>query len=232
MAHTTPESERLAFPRTVRLVSTGRLRESVLKPLVDTEDELAALAEIEGATSARLIAQERGGSDIHPNEFVYGVPHAWFINASFACARPRELNRFNGPDRGAWYAALQVETCIREVAFHMAEFLARSGEFETEVHYHELVASLAGEYVDLRKAARDHPALNPDPAIGYPAGNELAAELRRANLTGVVYPSARHEGGTCIAVFTPSGVQSVAQGAVHRFVWSGSPTPVVETLEE
>ncbi|PWE16746.1 RES domain-containing protein [Marinicauda salina] len=232
MVSTVPESERLAFPRTIRLISTGRLRESVLKPLVDTEDELAALAEIEGATSARLIAQDRGGADIHPNEFVYGVPHASFINASFAYAKPRELCRFNGPDRGAWYAALQVETCIREVAFHMTEFLVRSGEFETEVHYHELVASLAGEYVDLRKADPDLAALNPDPAIGYPAGNELAADLRRANVTGVVYPSARHEGGTCIAVFTPSGVQSVAQGAIYRFVWSGSPTPVVEKQDE
>jgi hypothetical protein len=44
-----------AFPRTVRLVTSARLRESVLRGLVGDED-LEALAEIEGATSNRLLA--------------------------------------------------------------------------------------------------------------------------------------------------------------------------------
>lgn len=73
-----------AFPRTVRLVTTARLRAPVLLPLVDSEDELALLGEIEGATSARLMAQERGISGLAANELVYDVPHAHFINASFA----------------------------------------------------------------------------------------------------------------------------------------------------
>jgi RES domain len=46
-----------------------------------------------------------------------------FINAAFVYFRPRELNRFNGPGRGAWYAALAVETCQAEVAFHLAREL-------------------------------------------------------------------------------------------------------------
>src|SRR2546430_9188691 len=87
-----------AFKRTVRLVITARLRDSVLKPLVDSEDELSKLTEIEAATSTRLIAQDRGLDSIGAEEFVYGVPHAVFINASFAYAKPKELNRFNGPN--------------------------------------------------------------------------------------------------------------------------------------
>ncbi len=51
---------REAFGRTVRLVSTARLRDPVLLQLIDDEDELGALAEIEGATSARLVAEGRG----------------------------------------------------------------------------------------------------------------------------------------------------------------------------
>jgi hypothetical protein len=38
---------------------------------------------------------------LNANEFVYGVPQAHFINAAFAYAKPKELNRFNGPGRGA-----------------------------------------------------------------------------------------------------------------------------------
>jgi hypothetical protein len=110
---------REAFARTVRLVTTARLRPPVLLPLIDTDEELAGLAEIEGATSSRLLGQSGGISGIDSSEFVYGVPHAAFINASFAYAKPREPNRFNGPDRGAWYAALDVETALREVTFHI-----------------------------------------------------------------------------------------------------------------
>src|SRR4051812_1786123 len=93
---------RLALERTVRLVSTARLRDPVLLALVD-KDDLDTLAEIEGATSARLRAQTFGGAQIGPKEFVAGPAHANFINAAFAYWRPGELNRFNGPGRGAWY---------------------------------------------------------------------------------------------------------------------------------
>ena len=71
---------REAFPRTVRLVSSARLRPPVLEALVSA-DEVAALAEIEGATSHRLLAQERGVEGIGRDEFVHGVPYAAFINA-------------------------------------------------------------------------------------------------------------------------------------------------------
>ena len=143
---------REAFPRTVRLVSTARLRPPVLERLVHADDA-AALAEIEGATSERLIAEERGTRGDRPGEFVHGVPYAAFVNAAFAYWKPREPNRFNAT-RGAWYAALDVETCMREVAWHMAEFLARSGELKGVVDYAEMFASMAGEFVDLRQAPR------------------------------------------------------------------------------
>ena len=219
---------REAFARTVRLVSTARLRESILRPLVDNDEELAALFELEGATSGRLIAQDRGSGRIDASEFVYGVPHALFINASFAYAKPRELNRFNGPGRGAWYAALDTETCLDEVAFHMAEFLARTGEYRATVDYAELLASLAGEYVDLRGTDPSLPCLSKDTSVGYPAGNAIADAARARGFNGIIYPSVRHEGGTCIVALWPHAVQSVTQGAVYRLVWDGAPTPRVE----
>jgi hypothetical protein len=219
---------RVAFPRTVRLVSSARLREAVLRALVPEED-LAALAEIEGATSTRLIAEDRGLEAVAAGELVHGVAHARFINAAFAYARPRELNRFNGPGRGAWYAALEVETCLAEVSHHMAEFLARTGDFHATVDYSEMFASLAGEFVDLR-AAPGHLSLDPDPAIGYVRGNALADAARAAGVNGIIYPSVRHAGGTCFAVLWPHAVQSVAPGDLWRLTWSGSPTPAVQRV--
>ncbi|MGA9795897.1 MAG: RES family NAD+ phosphorylase [Rhizomicrobium sp.] len=219
-----------AFARTVRLVTTARLREAVLKALVDSQEELSELEEIEAATSNRLVAQERGTAGIPAEQMIYDVPHAAFINASFAYAKPRELNRFNGPDRGAWHAALDVETCLAEVSFHMAEFLGRTGDFHAVVDYAELFASLAGEYVDLRSIP-DHPSLNPDPSVGYKAGNTLARATIAQGLNGIIYPSVRHKGGTCFAVLWPHAVQSVAQGGVFKLTWSGTSQPGVQHIK-
>ena len=216
-----------AFPRTVRLVSTARLRAAVLAALVDGEDELAGLAEIEGATSARLRAQERGIAGLRANELVYDVPHAHFINASFAYARPQRPNRFNGPNRGAWYAALAVATCLAEVGFHLTGMLADAGDYNAAVDYAEMLASMAGDFLDLRQAPA-HPALGAAIAAAYPLGNALADGARAAGLNGIVYPSVRHAGGTCVAALRPAAVQSVRQGAVYRMVWRGSPTPAIE----
>ena len=60
----------VAHPKTVRLVSTARLRAPVLAPLVDDEDGLAQLAEIEGATSSRTMAQTTGISGLSAQELV------------------------------------------------------------------------------------------------------------------------------------------------------------------
>lgn len=218
-----------AFPRAVRLVTSARLREAVMAPLADTPNELDLLAEIEGATSGRLIAEERGSAGLSSAELVHGVPHAKFINASFAYAKPREPNRFNPAERGAWYAALATETCVAEVGFHMTRVLADAGDFNTTVEYVEMLASMSGVFVDLREES-GHASLNPNPAAGYTAGNALAASARANGHNGIIYPSVRHEGGTCIVALWPNVVQSVVQGAMYRLVWSGSPAFSVEAL--
>jgi hypothetical protein len=218
-----------AFPRTVRLVTSARLRESVLLGLVGDED-LGELAEIEGATSNRLLAQDRGAGDVRPFELVYGVPHAAFINASFAYAKPREPSRFNGADRGAWYASLAAETGLAEVSFHMTDFLARTGLYHAVVDYAEMFASFAGEFVDLRPHP-EHQCLHPNKAIGYPTGNAIADTARARGINGIVYPSVRHRGGTCLAALFPHAVQSVAQGDIYRLTWAGTPAPTIQKMD-
>lgn len=213
---------REAFPRTIRLVASARLREAVLAPLADDDDERALLAEIEGATSGRLIAEERGIGGLGPDELVHAVPHARFINASFAYAKPRAPMRFSPANRGAWYAALALETCIAEVGHHLTLALADAGDFNAVVDYGEMLASMSGLFIDLRAAA-GHPALDPDPATGYAAGNALAADARAQGHNGIIYPSVRHHEGICIAALWPNVVQSVVQGNMVRLIWEGSP---------
>ena len=220
---------RVAFERTVRLVTTARLRDPVLLRLVG-QGFFDDLAEIEGATSGRLTAERLGAEAIGASEFVAGLPHSAFINAAFSYWRPRELNRFNGPGRGAWYAALVVETCIEEVAFHMTRELERVNDFNAVVDYAEMFAGFAGEFMDLRGVKAKPACLHPDTAIGYPEGNRLAEIVRAAGHNGIIYPSVRHQDGTCIVAFWPHAVQSVAQGRVVRLTWNGQGRPKVSFL--
>jgi hypothetical protein len=210
----------LAFERAVRLVASARLRDPVLLGLVDRA-ALADLAEIEAATSGRLRAEGIGA--LAPG----GRPHAAFVNAAFAYFRPAERNRFNGPERGAWYAALAVGTALAEVAFHLGRELARVGEWRAVVEYAEMWASFAGAFVDLRGVTPAPAALDPDPAAGYPAGNRLAQAAMAEGHNGIVWPAVRQAGGTCLVALWPHVVQSVAQGRVIRLTWAGGPDPAV-----
>ena len=224
----------LAQPRAVRLVSTGRLRGPVLHPLLDdpsvatrsseeAHDLARALAEIEGGTNARLMAQA-ARSSIFPS----GRPHANFVNAAFAYWRPRERNRFNDAGFGAWYAAFEKQTAVVEVICHISRELERIRHWNAAVEWSEMWASFAGSYVDLRSVDPPPDCLHPDVEVGYPPGNTLARETRDAGHNGIVYRSVRDPGGTCLVALWPHAVQSVTQGVIVRTTWSGSRTPAIE----
>jgi RES domain-containing protein len=211
----------IAQRATVRLVHSGRLKPSVLEPLAPTAGLLTALTELEGATSGRLEAETRGLGGLDPRELAFNVPHANFINAAFAYPRTTG-NRFNGPERGAWYCGFDVATAIAEVGFHLTRELDYIGRYDNTSDYAEMLADFIGLYHDLRGAASPPPCLHPDPAIGYPAGQELAAALMAEGSPGLIYPSVRHRDGTCLVAFRPAVVQNVRQGAMWRLTWAGS----------
>ena len=156
-------------------------------------------------------------------ELVFGVPNATIVNASFCHAHPLG-SRFNGPDRGAWYAGFALETSQAEVAFHKTVQLAEIGRFEDSVTYDDYLADFSATVHDLRSARAFRRCLDP---ASYIASQSLAEELLDAGSLGVVYPSVRHEGGTCLACFRPALVGNVRRGRTWRFTWSGSPDPAI-----
>ncbi len=103
------------------------------------------------------------------------------------------------------------------------------GIWRDRVRYVELLADFIGEFPDLTDDP-DHPALQLDPAAGYPAGQALAAELLREGHRGLVYPSVRRRGGTCLVAFVPGAVQNVRPGASWEIVWDGTPDWSVAAL--
>lgn len=223
-----PPTSALNQRDTVRLISTGRLKDPVLLPLAANHGALEDLAALESATNGRLVAQESGLQQLDPRELVFGRAGFTFINAAFTHTRPGG-NRFNDDRRGAWYCGFDVETAIDEVGYRLTGELEAISRFENVTDYAELIADFFGMFHDLRRSnAEIEPALHSDPAIAYPAGQNLAQQLRTEHASnGIIYPSLRHPGGTCLACFRPDLVQNLRQGGIWRLEWQGAPTPTV-----
>ena len=220
-----PPTADLARRDTVRLISTGRLKPAALLPLAARDGALQDLAALESLTNGRLTGQQSGLPDLDPRELVFGRAGHSFINAAFTHTRPGG-NRFNDETRGAWYCAFEIDTAIGEVSYHLSRELEAIGRFDNITDYAELIADLFGSFHDLRVVDPAEPALHADPAVGYPAGQALARQLRAAvSSNGIVYPSIRHPGGTCLVAFRPDLVQNLRQGGVWRLQWNGTMVP-------
>jgi len=210
---------------THRLVPSRHLARdaSVLAAVADDEAQLRAIADLDAATNDRLLAHQQRLAAIGLEELVFAVPHADVINAAFCHPHPLGA-RFSGPERGAWYAAFDVATSQAEVGFHKSVQLAEIGRFHDSVTYDDYVADFSARFHDLRRQRRFRAYLNPR---SYVRSQALAERLLRAGSLGVVYPSVRRRGATCVACFRPALVTNVRLGRTYRFTWSGTPRPVV-----
>jgi hypothetical protein len=196
---------------------------SVLVRLAESDEHLQDIFEIEGITNDRLWGEDGLLAEISRDELVFGIPNAHVINATFTHAHPNG-SRFNGPDRGAWYAGFDLETSQTEVAFHKSIEYAEIDVFDDSVTYDDYLADFSGSFHDLREASEFQSALDPD---SYIASQEMGERLLEAGSLGVVYPSVRRTDGTCLACFRPALVGNVRKDKRYRFTWSGEPTPEI-----
>ena len=217
-------------PTTIRLISTAYIDEPAMAPLADDEDDLAILEEIEGLTSARRTVRLLIPGGLNPSELLTAAAgYGWtYINAAFSYTR-KTGNRFNGSDRGAWYASYgegAIETAQAEVSWHLTRELAATGVFENLTAYRELLAGFTTRMHDLTLRVGGE-VLDPEPHIAYPAGQTLARDILGSGGNGLLYPSVRRDGGRCLVALRPHLVQNVRQGDTWAFTWRGEATPEI-----
>ncbi len=200
--------------------------ESVLSRLGLPPAQMEHLFQLDDATNTRLAGEANLLPGITVHELVFAVPHFHIVNAAFTHARPGG-SRFSGDDRGAWYAGFSLKTAQTEVAFHYGEGLREVNWREEEtVDYREYLADFRAVFHDLRNndLRDEHPGgnhaykkyLNP---VSYRASQQLGRRLLDRGSAGIVYPSVRHAGGTCIACFRPALVGNVREGARVTFTF-------------
>ena len=207
-----PRVSEVARDNTHRLIPAKYIDrdESVLTRLTDDVDDLKVLYQLESATNDRLLGEAGSLAGITVRELVFGIPYFHIINAAFTHPRPSG-NRFNGSERGAWYAAFLRETSEREVSYHRARELQEINWQEPETFtYVDFLADFRGQFHDIREDARFSDCLD---ATSYKTSQRLAKELHEKGSLGIIYPSVRHKGGTCIACFRPALVNNVRKGS-------------------
>lgn len=200
-----------------------------LAKLVESTEEADLLTEIANMTSVRVKAENsraRGLRGLIEVALLYGgLPYEHIINAAFLYPSPTG-NRFNNTKRGAWYAAFEQQTSIAEVLYHKNLAYSQIQTFEDSVTYDDYLCDVNADLHDLQ-GEQFVDCLSP---TSYVASQTISDTLLAQGSLGVLYPSVRDQGGSCVALFHPALVNRVRKGQTLRFTWIGTPNPAV-TLE-
>jgi hypothetical protein len=174
---------------------------------------------LDAATKERKIAESGRSTGIGPHELVFGVPEAEIVNAALTYPGPYGA-RFSTAKRGAWYAGIQFETSVAEVAFHRRRFLknVRNQKFHGRqtFDYVDFLADFRGKFHHLDP--EEQPSClqaRPIPAC-YRVSQLLAEKLLFEGSSGIFYQSVRHPSGTCLACFRPALVSNPRRNARCR----------------
>jgi hypothetical protein len=218
----------------IRLSNTCRLIPSRYPPVgildaVAKPEDLELVFELEGWTNDRMSAELGILWRLPPAEWVLGRPMASVIMAAFCHPRP-EGSRFNGPDRGAWYAAFSLSTAHAEAIFHRAEELAEIGISDTRVEMRQYLADFDAAFHDIREVIPENEQYHSP--HNHKASQKLAQELLDIGSNGVLYRSVRQARGECIACFRPPLVTNVRPGAHFEYRWQGMRDPKIRKLQK
>lgn len=221
----TPPLSRVSWPRTHRLILSHY-------PPIDLFDDVAdphdweALAKAQSRTNPRIYDEIGDLSLVPPERRISGEGASW-VMAAFTHISPDRTSRFSAGSYGVYYAGAELETAFREHGRHMAAFYrcaSMKPGWISEVR--QLVGSIDAELTDIRGAGHEA-LLDPD---DYAAAQAFGAKLRSEGSDGVVYPSVRHPGGQCVAVFHPDVVAPPVQGDHFRYYWDGETISYVRKI--
>lgn len=205
----TPKVTTVRQDNTHRLIPSRYSEQSVLERLAEDPGQLKDLFELDGATNDRLLGEANLLPGISVQELLFGVPYAHTVNAAFCHAHPAG-SRFNGPERGAWYAAFELETSGIEVAYYKSQELMEIDWHEPETFaFDDYLADFRADFHDIRDDMAYTKCLDPN---SYIRSQSLARKLLESGSSGIVYPSVRNANGTCLVCFRPALVTNVRKG--------------------
>jgi hypothetical protein len=216
-----------SFTDSCRLIASRFPSVGILDRVASPED-LQAIFELEAWTNDRISAELGILNRIPTNQWVTGRPGSTVIMAAFCHPRP-DGARFNDSKRGAWYAADTVDGAHAEIVYHRTREFEEIGVFDSRAQYRLYLADFSAEFHELSATDPAHkPYMDPN---SYVQSQSLASQLVGQGSNGIVYPSVRKPGATCVACFMPPLVQKVRQSHHFEYQWHGSRTPTIKRID-
>lgn len=214
----------------VEWVGAVRIIRSVFPPIDLFEDiadpaDWPLLISAEQKTNPR-IAATIGNLDLVPPERRVGGNGASWLMAPFTHVSVDRPSRFTNGSYGVLYVGIGFETALFETIHHHGRFMLRTREAPGWTsQFREIVLSVNADLHDLRAQAPElAPALDP---AQYAAAQALGANLKVGGSNGIVYPSVRHAGGECTALFYPDCASNPVQGRHLDYHWDGARVDLV-----
>lgn len=221
-----PRRRNLAGTPQYRIVPSLFPPVSLFETLVSA-DELEILYAIESMTNDRLQA-EAGNLYVLPKEEWVTGPGASVVMAAFT--HIGRASRFSAGGYGVYYAGRDVDTAIAETVFHSERRLRDTDEEPIELDMRCYVGTVETALEDVRGRRFIH-LQDPDLAT-WPVCQAFGSQRREAGAFGLLYRSARHKGGECIAGFRPRAISLPVQGQHFRYRWNGERIDRVMTVSQ
>jgi hypothetical protein len=219
-----PPLKRLRWSQAYRIVPSRFPPSGLFDRIADPAD-LDAVFAIEAMTNPRL-REEANALRLIPADRRVSGPGTTPVMAAFTHLNP-EGSRFSDGSWGVFYAAHSVATAVEETAWHREQFLAATSEPASDLEMRCYRTSFDCKLHDLRGGWRAEQS--PD---SYVASVALARQLRDAGSNGVVYASARHAGGECVALFYPDLIAPCVQSEHLIYRWDGKHISMVYKVSE
>ena len=207
----------VAWRGAVRIIRSAWPPIDLFEDIADPADWPLLIA-AEQKTNPRLM-ETVGNLDLVPETRRVAGPGASYLMAPFTHVSPDRPSRFSAGAFGVLYVADRFEVALAETIHHHARFMAATAQVPGWTsQFREIVLNVDASLHDLRGGSADA-ALDPD---DYTASQALGGQLRASGSEGVVYPSVRHPGGTCVGLFYPDLATNPVQGRHLDYHWNGS----------
>ena len=210
---------RVEWKGAVRIIRSAFPPIDLFEDIADPAD-WPLLISAEQKTNPRIMATI-GNLDLVPVDRRVGGNGASYLMAPFTHVSTDRPSRFTDGSYGVLYVGDRFETALFETIHHHARFMARTKEAPGWTsQFREIIMSVDADLHDLRTLPGEQvPTLDPD---SYVASQAVARQLRGAGSNGIAYPSIRHPGGECVALFYPDCASNPLQGRHFDYHWDGA----------
>jgi hypothetical protein len=182
-------------------------------------DDLEALLQIEAMTDD--IARQMNGNlrFIDRKDIITGKGSGRIMPCFFILDLEPPGKRFSNNEFGAYYAAHELETSIKETIFHREKFLLETSSPAQEIDNILVLADIKGHMHDIRGKQKTHAKVYQK--NNYTYSRALAKKLKENGSSGITYDSVRNPGGQCTALFNPHAISHCRDSSIFTYIWDG-----------